>query len=648
MDFGNDFLTKPGSFVLGCNYWASHAGTAMWEQWDAAVVEDDFKKLSSQEVEVCRVFPIWSDFQPISLLRHYHSLPHEYRFGEELLPDDPMGQAGISRDAMAHFGVLTSLAEKYGIRLVVGLITGWMSGRMFVPPALEGKNLFTNPEALRWQLRFVKTFVSAFKDAPAIVAWELGNECNCMSPVTSSHEAFTWVSIITNAIRAVDSSRLVLSGMHSLWPEGNWNLQDQGEIVDVLTSHPYSSPTYGSDLDPADTLRVTIHATANTLFFRGIGGKPSYVEEIGSFGPSHTGDEVAGRCARANLFSLWAHDCRGFLWWCGHDQTLLDRAPYDWCGMEQCLGLLDTDKQPKPMLREMNAFGAFLRSLDEPLPPRIVDGVCILTEGQGEKSAWGIGYNAFVLAKQAGLDIEFSYVQQPIPDASVYLLPSLQGWRNISRHRFSELLSKVKEGAVLYMSCDSAVIFPFNEYAGFEIQTHQKYLGNDTVTLQTPDGPVVMTLKGEYKLNLKQTTGTVLATDQHGQPAFTKAQYGKGTVFFLNYPLEKYLFSRPGAFHDPDEPPYRAFYQAVAEAVQSEKVASCDTVPLGLTEHIREDGSRTVVVVNYGPEAREAVVNLAEGWRFSSVIRGKCDAAARGVALTLDGNDGAVFTIERK
>jgi len=26
-------LITPGSFVVGANYWASHAGTAMWRDW---------------------------------------------------------------------------------------------------------------------------------------------------------------------------------------------------------------------------------------------------------------------------------------------------------------------------------------------------------------------------------------------------------------------------------------------------------------------------------------------------------------------------------------------------------------------------------------------------------------------------------------
>ena len=34
-------LTQEGSFTVGCNYWASHAGTAMWTDWRPEVVEAD-------------------------------------------------------------------------------------------------------------------------------------------------------------------------------------------------------------------------------------------------------------------------------------------------------------------------------------------------------------------------------------------------------------------------------------------------------------------------------------------------------------------------------------------------------------------------------------------------------------------------------
>jgi len=78
------------------------------------------------------------------------------------------------------FAEFCALAEKHRLTLVIGLVTGWMSGRLFVPPALEGLNPIGNPTSIAWQVKFVSAFVGEFRKAPAIGAWDLGNECNCM------------------------------------------------------------------------------------------------------------------------------------------------------------------------------------------------------------------------------------------------------------------------------------------------------------------------------------------------------------------------------------------------------------------------------------------------------------------------------------
>ena len=177
------------SFLIGCNYWASHAGTAMWREWRPEIVEKDFKRLSEEGLEILRVFPLWSDFQPLTLLLGYNGKPVEYRFGEKPLPDTEEGHAGVSFEAISYFNEMTKLAEKYNLKLIVGLVTGWMSGRLFVPPAFERKNALTDPSVLVWQTRFVQYFVKHFKDNKSIVAWDLGNECNCIAKVSDRDSA---------------------------------------------------------------------------------------------------------------------------------------------------------------------------------------------------------------------------------------------------------------------------------------------------------------------------------------------------------------------------------------------------------------------------------------------------------------------------
>ena len=113
------------------------------------------------------------------------------------------------------------------MKLIVGLLTGWMSGRRFIPSALYEKNLFADPTALYFEQLFIKGFVTALKQENVIYAWDLGNECNCMDEAHRREEAYSWTSIVTNAIKAVDGNRPVVSGMHSLTLEGIWNIQDQ-------------------------------------------------------------------------------------------------------------------------------------------------------------------------------------------------------------------------------------------------------------------------------------------------------------------------------------------------------------------------------------------------------------------------------------
>ncbi len=228
-----------------------------------------------------------------------------------------------------------------------------MSGRLFVPPGLEGMNVLTDPVAIQWQVRLVRYLVHRFKDHPAIAAWDLGNECNCMAAVPNRQAAWLWASTITNAIRVEDASRPVVSGMHSLLPgrTAHWTMQDQAEITDLLTTHPYPYFTPHCDQDPVNTLRTILHSTAESRFYADIGGKPCLVEEIGTLGPILASEAVAASYVQACLFSLWAHDCHGFLWWCAYDQLHLEQAPYDWAACERELGLIRRDRTIKPVLR---------------------------------------------------------------------------------------------------------------------------------------------------------------------------------------------------------------------------------------------------------------------------------------------------------
>jgi endo-1,4-beta-mannosidase len=618
----------------------------MWREWRSDVVERDFRTLAAEGLQVLRVFPLWPDFQPLTQLYGGAGRAVEIRHGEAPLPETEAGRAGVSAEMMQHFAEFTQLAGRYSLKLIVGLLTGWMSGRLFVPPALEGRNVLTDPVALLWETRFVQYFVQQFKDDPAIAAWDLGNECNCMAHVPGHEAAWAWTAAIVNAIRAVDPNRPIVSGMHSLTPTGDWRMQDQGELTDVLTTHPYPVFTPHCNQDPVNTIRTQLHATAESLFYADLGGKPCFAEELGTLGPMVASDAVAADFIRAGLFSLWAHDLRGLLWWCASDQTALTHAPYDWYSMERELGLVRADGTPKPVLKEFGKFRTFLDGLPHPLPPRIKEAVCILSD---EQDQWGVAYSTFILAKQAGFDLEFQYEAQPLKQADLYLLPCISGHRVIHRRRYMELMARVAEGATLYISYAGGFMSHFEELTGLRVLTRAKRVGKTRLTWSDTN----FTMDSEYKLALEATHAEVLGVEADGNPAFTVAPYGKGRVYFLGFPLETLLTTTPGAFHTPEAQPFWRLYRFLAHPFTQTRAIVKQHPMLGVTEHPLDAHRRVVVVINYSPEPVETTLDLAPGWRLGPVRYGatalSCDSAqAACAAVTLPHNDALVLIVEKQ
>jgi hypothetical protein len=622
----------------------------MWADWQPDVVDADLRQLAEGGLQVLRVFPLWPDFQPITLLRGGAGKPREVRFGEALLPDTEAGQAGLSEEALAHFQVFADLAEKHGLKLIVGLLTGWMSGRLFVPPALEGLNVLTDPFAIQWETRFVRCFVRRFKGHPAIAAWDLGNECNCMAPVPNPEAAWAWVAAITNAIRAEDPAavsgrafsapeRPVVSGMHGIL--NHWPPDVLGELTDLLTTHPYPYFTEHCDQDPVNTIRTILHSTAESRFYADWGGKPCLAEELGTLGPLLASKAVAADFIRSCLFSLWAHDCHGLLWWCAYDQDCLAHAPYDWNTCERELGLFHADRTAKPVLSELGGFRRFLESLPEDilpggcLPQHPREAVCLLSQDQDQ---WGAAYSAYILARQAGFELEFQQGEQPLKEAPLYLVPAVRGINVISRHRWLALLERVKAGATLYLSIDNALLSGFEEVFGLVSQWRSRRANGQLSFSLDGDS---LTIPSGFRQDLLPTGAEALGCEADGNPAFTRFDYGKGEVFLLSAPLETALADWPGGFHAAGAQPLWKIYRRVGSKVIEGRAVRKSQPMLGVTEHPLSERERVIVMVNYSPQAVEDALEFAEGWQVKKVWRG--EVAGRRVRIA--GNEAAVMTI---
>ena len=635
-------LFKDGEFIVGCNYWASHAGTNMWHDWQPDVIDRDFAMLAKENIRYLRVFPLWPDFQPIKMLRQCRGEEKEIRMGENPLPFTEAGRAGVSEEMADRFDVFCNLAEKHGLKLIVGLVTGWMSGRLYVPELFEGVNVLRDPRAIKWQIKFVKYMVKRFKDKEAIAAWDLGNECNCMGTAGDSDGAYLWASAITMAIKSEDAEKPVISGMHSCFPEGDFTPEDLGEILDVLCTHPYPLFTPHCMTDPITEQKSVMHSCAETVMYRGLSGKPAFAEEVGTLGPMIASEENAAAYTNTILHLLWAHNCLGFMWWCGFDQAHLTHAPYDWNAVERQLGLFRGDFTKKPVLSVMTDFANFAESFKyKKLPERIVDAACILT---AEKDSWLGAYGTFILAKQAGIDIEFCYITDEIPEARAYIMPSV-GNDQIMGHTFDLIMDRVKKGATLYLSMGNGMITPFEEHFGLIPQTHYYPTKPDKVEL---DGAVFNFME-KFKVDYKAPSDRsvkVIASDDEGRPVMSEYKNGNGTVYYLAYPIEDIAGSTPGVVSGKNALPYHKFYRAMPKLRNPEKVVSSSSPYIAVTEHIADENTRIVTMVNCVPRDTETELSTGE-YRICDVIRNQNAEISNDGKIKMKPSSALVFEIKK-
>ena len=612
-------------YMLGVNYWSERWGTEMWRHYDGKEIRKDLSKLSRYGVRYLRVFPNWRDFQPVAHGYAWRGTHGEYLHAKT---NEPIYGDGVDSARIADFRDFCRAAEENGIKLVVSIITGWMSGMLFTPPALAGKNLISDPEAIMWMSRFIHRFVRELKNEKAIALWDLGNECNCLGEAKDSFEAYRWTLAVVDAIRAEDRSRPIASGMHGL-SSGNdapWQVEHQGELCDVLTTHPYPSPTVGGDVEPYTRLRMTFLPTAQSLYYAGVSRRPAYVQESGVFSQALGSNEMAADFMRIQILSTLTNGLPGYQWWCAFEQKHLDFPPYSWAMVERELGLFFENGEPKPVAIVMQSMAELLDRLPKPFPKRKSDGVCLLSRGQAQQQ---VAIAALTLGKQAGIDLDVSYTENgEIPASDLYFLPSIAGWQVIYKKTWTSLLERVREGATLYISFDGGQITDFSEVVG---AASDGFLVGKDHTIRI--GEQTLSYKGKEIL-LSAKTAEVLLENEEKNPVLLKNRYGKGCVYFCNFSPETVAFAKPDGF---GSLAFHEIYRIAAEEAIQKKPLTAENPNLGISVHPESEDGCLVSILNYSDKEILPNLKIQSGRKIAEVLYGDptCIPACNGVILRL-------------
>jgi hypothetical protein len=289
----------------------------------------------------------------------------------------------------------------------------------------------------------------------------------------------------------------------------------------------------------------------------------------------------------------------------------------------------------------MSRFRHFMRGLPiETLPPRLMEAVCILTHGPEQ---WGAAFASFILAKQAGFDLAFQYPDQPLKPANLYLMPSVSGGGGgFSRRFWLDLDARVRAGATLYLSHHDAMLVPFNEPFGLEVQTRARRTG----PVEFSVGRQGYRAESPVKLRLAPTRAQVLGREADGNPAMTRAECGQGEMIYLSVPIEHYVSNTPGSFHGAGAQPFWKIYEQLARPFMRGRAVSKDLPQVGLTEHPLDERRRAVIAINYSPEPVDVTLTLAEGWAWADAWYGaQPEQAGSSWRSHIAANDAAMFLV---
>lgn len=125
-----------------------------------------------------------------------------------------------------------------------------------------------------------------------------------------------------------------------------------------------------------------------------------------------------------------------------------------------------------------------------------------------------------------------------------------------------------------------------------------------------------------YSRNCKhyiELCGAEAICENDDEVIFTKFNFGKGTVYYLNYPLEKNFINKSNAF-DGDE--YLIYKKVFAD---KNSIVATDNKYLAVTEHEISDGV-IAVAINYSSACVNNNFTVADGYIVEECIFGDLEA----------------------
>ncbi|MDD5727475.1 MAG: cellulase family glycosylhydrolase [Victivallales bacterium] len=608
----NEKSTGTKEFLLGVNYWPRRTGVRMWKAFDTEELDREFAQIRQMGMNIVRVFPLWDDFQPIKELLSSGGVVREIGFRESLGTFPADNPYMLDESMLEKFDIVVETAKKYQLKLIVALMTVWMSGTLFDLSWRNGRNIFSDPFMIKWAMLYVRAFAKRYRGNPNIYSWEFGNEQNCVTNCPDQETAWVWMQSIVNELKLHDDGCRVSSGMHALTGAPQqfhtaWNLPDSGQIVDIITTHPYPDFTSGCNLDRLTSMRGNLHAAAQGSYYAGLSGKPVLCEETGSLGESILSRVSTADFVRLRLHSLLANGDLGCIWWCYSDFLCADELPYSRVQMENDgLGLTDVNGILKPAGQEFKKFSRVVNIVGGLLPETEKKAAILVRK---DHDSWEMEFNAFVLCKQAGIEADFVYPRYDLSKYDLLICPSLAGHANFNAHDWRKLLAEVElHGKTLYLSWNGGSFTEkeklFGIIGGFDrMPAENKIVSYNNTEEYEALHELKIEVVQDWFPRISRCSGKILMNDESGSPTLIEHCCGKGTAVFCALGIEKAMSMCKNALNDSS---YYRLYEYLRNLSGTVQEVSVNSHELENTWHKLSGQEGILSVINYSENIVEA------------------------------------------
>lgn len=511
-------------FIAGVNYMPREHGCQMWSDWSEADIERDFKAIKELNLNAVRTFLFWNDFQPT--------------------PD------AVSRETVEKFDKMLEIARRYGLKLIPTFFTGHMSGENWDVPWRGGKSIFDDPFMLKSQIHLVRYFAKRYSGNGTILCWDLANEHDSVEMPKSEHSGWLWTHLLYRELKTFDPMHLVTVGTHITSLDEN-KLRLDMISADFLCTHPY--PMYTKlIIDPIDTIRSTLFPAFTSKLSQGLGERRVMLEEFGT-STEMTADEVSSRFYQSVLYSMLINDTIGALAWCFADFIIPERLPYLSTPHELEFGITNCEGRPK---LQALVFKEFIKNVEQinyvGLHPERPKAAIILPYRYYDSPYTPIDvyirslFSAFVLAKQANIDVDFIKPSDPF-DYDLLIVPTVPLKGYLTSMQWKKLVEFVSDGGSLYCSYNGVAFPELEDLFGIDIVSQAFPLEVEDFQLKSKNVMINYHTTLDKVIDVEAQEERVIAWNKNNRPAVVKNHYNKGLTVFVTHPIEYYLSFMPGA-----------------------------------------------------------------------------------------------------